>query len=385
MRGGILMPFTKNEIATYLFCAPLSQTKTPALTVLEWNVVVKSLGENKLQPEALLNMSASNLSVLLTIATTSQKSNILKKVEERQKLSISMLELEDLKNQGYGIMFRSQMPSRLKKLTQKFLPSFFYFAGDPTILLHTTLGVVGARDATSEELSVTSDLVKEAVSQGVVIISGGAKGVDTKAVDTALQVGGKAIIFPSEGLQKWVKKNPIRQYIKNGRLLLMSTQKLDAPFTGSYAMQRNKFIHAPADAMLVASSKISGTKSSGTWEGVLENLKMKWSPIYAIGNSEGVEKLVADGNAKPLTSIEEIFKIDIWQQSNDRNNFRTKLKEAIEVAVTEGIEKETIEKAFTELLAHHFNQIVKISEEKSEETKTQEIIEQLSMENLLKG
>ena len=37
-------------------------------------------------------------------------------------------------------------------------------------------------------------------------------------------------------------------------------------------MLRNRYIHAPSDAVLVASSKISGSKSSGTWEGVVENL-----------------------------------------------------------------------------------------------------------------
>ena len=51
------MTFTNNEIATYLLCAQLPQTKTTPLTILEWNAIVKSLGEHQLQPETLLTMS----------------------------------------------------------------------------------------------------------------------------------------------------------------------------------------------------------------------------------------------------------------------------------------------------------------------------------------
>ncbi|WP_332699316.1 hypothetical protein [Halalkalibacter lacteus] len=39
------MQFTNNEIATYLFCAQLTQTRTTPLTILEWNAVVKSLSK----------------------------------------------------------------------------------------------------------------------------------------------------------------------------------------------------------------------------------------------------------------------------------------------------------------------------------------------------
>ena len=154
------MPFTDNEIATYLLCAQLPQTKTNPLTILEWNAVVKSLGEHQLQPETLLTMSPSELLNVLTQATASQKTKILEKVEARQHLGISMFELEDITRQGFGVLFRSHMPKRLKKLTQKFLPPFFYYAGNPNILSHQTFGVVGARNANSEDLLQTANIAR---------------------------------------------------------------------------------------------------------------------------------------------------------------------------------------------------------------------------------
>ncbi|MCU4885128.1 DNA-processing protein DprA [Bacillus cereus] len=380
------MQFTNNEISTYLFCAQLSQTKTTPLTILEWNAVVKSLGEHKLQPEALLTMTSSELLNALTQATVAQKSKILKKVEARQKLGISMLELEEIVHQGYGIMFRSHMPKRIKKLTQKFVPAFFYYAGDPSILSYHALGVVGARGANTDELTQTANITREAAGHGVVIISGGAKGIDTMAVETALQHGGKAVVFPADGLEKWVKKSTIRQYIINGQLLLMSNQRLNAPFSGSYAMQRNKFIHAPSDAVLVASSKISGTKSSGTWEGVLENLKQQWSPLYGIGDSEGVVQLIVEGYAKAFSSFEEIYQSTMAVKKSNEASLQAKLADLIQLAVTEGMDREMIEKMFVKALGQHFKQKMRCVEEDSlQELQKSKEIEQLSITELLNG
>lgn len=375
------MLFTNNEIATYLYCAQLSQTRTTPLTILEWNAVVKSLGEHGLQPEALQTMTPSELLNTLTQATPTQRSKIVNKIETRQKLGFSMLELEEIVNQGYGILFRSHMPPRLKKLTQKFLPAFFYYAGDLKILSHRALGVVGARNASTRELEQTANIAKDAVSHGVVIISGGAKGVDTTAVEAALQSGGKAIVFPAEGLAKWIKKSAIREYIMNGQLLIMSTQRLEAPFSGSFAMQRNKFIHATPDAVLVASSQISGTKSSGTWEGVLENIKMQWTPLFVSGDSEGVKRLKADGNAKQFTTFEDLYRPR--NVENLSTPFEIKAKELIRIALDDGMDKDAIENMFKDILEQHLKSAKPLVEKELQEREKQIEVEQLSIEGLL--
>lgn len=376
------MQYTKNEIATYLFCSQLSQSKTIPLTVLEWNAIVKSFSEQKIQPEMLLEMTSSELLQSLTQAKNSQKTNIIKKVEARQKLGLSMLELEGIIHQGYNVMFRSQMPPRLKKLTQKYLPAFFYYAGDPVLLTYRAFGVVGARDASAEELKQTADISKEAVSHGVVIVSGGAKGIDTTAVEASLENGGKAIVFPADGLAKWVKKSEIRQYISSGQLLLMSTQKIDAPFSGQYAMQRNKFIHATSDAVLVASSKISGTKASGTWEGVKENIKEKWTPLYVIGNSEGVNTLLNENKAKIFSSFREIYITKNSQQIKESNQFEFISDKLIQLGVKEGLDEKNIKRMFEERVTEYFSKEKKTKKDTQEQVKQQKI-KQLSIEELL--
>lgn len=347
------MTFTENEKATYLFCAQLSQTKTNPLTILEWNAVVKSLSNIKKEPKDLLDMTASDLIHTLTEATEAQKKRIMNKITARQQLGAAMLEIEKMQHQGYGILFRAQMPHKLKKLTQRFVPAFFNYAGNVNILNHRSLGVVGARNASQEELQQTSEIAKNAASQGVVIISGGARGVDTTAVDATLENGGKAIVFPADGLANWIKKKSIRQYIENNQLLLMSTQHINARFTGAYAMQRNKFIHAPSDAVLIASSSISGSKKSGTWEGVLENLKYQWSSLYVIGSSEGVEKLKVDGNAEVFSTFNDIYQQQQVGGNNDSVNLDKEIESIIEMARKKGLDLKVLENHFLNKLAQH--------------------------------
>lgn len=376
------MHFSNNEIATYLFCAPLTQTKTIPLTIIEWNIIVKSLRNQSLQPESLFKISLTDLEDVLINTTGAQKKRILKKIENRQQLGLSMFELENMNNQGYRIMFRSQMPAKLKKLTAKFLPPFFYYAGDPSILQNNILGVVGAREANKEELQKTSEISRQAAEEGVVIASGGAKGIDTCAVDSALNNGGKAIIFPAEGLEKWIKKHTIRKYISNNQLLLMSTQKLNAPFTGHYAMNRNKYIHAPSDAVLVGSSKISGSKKSGTWEGVLENIKHKWSALYVIGHSEGAEKLKTENLAQPFSTVASIYNAHNSNTEENASEINEKIVSLVKLAQSKGLDQKKLDDKFKEISAYFYSHnAIDTEENKSEVIRESNDFKQLSMED----
>ncbi|MEK4711605.1 DNA-processing protein DprA [Sporosarcina sp. FSL K6-5500] len=298
------MKFNENQIATYLLCAQLPKTKTIPLTIIEWNTLVLGLTKNKLEPQIVTTITSSELSHILIEAKPVQRTNIIKKIEARRQLGLSMFEMENVINQGVKILFRSHMPKSLKRLTSKYLPPFFYCTGDLSIFEYPILGVVGARNATEEELKATIKIGEDAAAQGVVIASGGARGIDSSAVEAYLRQGGKAIVFPADGLQKWLKKKEIRNFIESEQLLLLSAQRIEAPFSGAYAMQRNKYIHVSGHAVLVASSSISRKeKRSGTWEGVIENVQGNWTPIFTIGQSEGVQKLISEEKAQAFESI----------------------------------------------------------------------------------
>jgi predicted Rossmann fold nucleotide-binding protein DprA/Smf involved in DNA uptake len=79
------------------------------------------------------------------------------------------------------------------------------------------------------------------------IYSGGAKGVDSTSETVATS-------------------------IVNGSMLLFD-QKPDAEFSAGRAMNRNKFIYAPAYGIFVVESDYN---KGGTWTGATEVMKNKW-------------------------------------------------------------------------------------------------------------
>lgn len=201
-------------------------------------------------------------------------------------------------------------------------------------------------------------ICEDAANNDILVISGGARGVDSTATDAALKAGGKAVIFPSDGLSQWIRNKEVRQYIQNGQLLIMSTQPINARFTGSYAMQRNKYIHSTGDVTLVASAKISGTKKSGTWEGVLENLKFKWSSLYVIGSSEGVEKLKSENSSLEFNSVKEVF----FSSTKLSKILENHLHKLFSNALSAGIDKEVIKKITLNEIEKMMNDIEKKTE-----------------------
>lgn len=361
------MQFNDNQIATYLYCAKLPNAKKPPLTIIEWNELIYQLKQKNLEPRHLSGMSPSE--IIKCVGTSKKMLNVVKKIEDRQQLAMSLIELEELTNQGYKLMFRQNMPKRMKnKLDPKHLPAFFYLVGDTSILTHAALGVVGSRDASEHELTQTAIIGMEAARKGIVVVSGGARGIDQTAVDACLKNDGKAIVFPSEGLQFWIKRKEIRQYIQNNQLLLISAQPINSKFTGSYAMQRNKYIHTTAHMVLVAASKIFSVGKnthSGTWAGVEENLKDKWTPLFTIGNSEGVQKLLNEGLAVPFDDFQGLLNLKNTKQSakSDENNQQKEIGDLfpkgeflkfLEIALNLGLEKETILKEIDVLVQKYF-------------------------------
>ena len=250
-----------------------------------------------------------------------------------------MVELEEIANQGFNVIFRSRMPKRLKRLELKLRPAFYYSVGDLNILNSDhTLGVVGARDAKQEELAQVYEVCKQAAYHNIVVISGGAAGVDSTATKAALENGGRAVIFPSVGIGSLIKNKATRNYIQNGQLLILSTQPIHATFTGKYAMERNKFIHSTGDAVLIGASQISGTKRSGTWEGVLENIRAQWSPLYTVGHSIGVLELLKTNKAQAFTSLNDIYPL----HEQLCGIFNQRLQSVMDEGINAGLSMETI-------------------------------------------
>lgn len=84
------------------------------------------------------------------------------------------------------------------------------------------IAVVGNRKCTPYGKRVTEEIVLELVSNGITIISGLARGIDTIAHKTALEYGGRSIAVFACGLDNiypYENKNLAKELCENGALL----------------------------------------------------------------------------------------------------------------------------------------------------------------------
>ncbi len=117
-------------------------------------------------------------------------------------------------------------------------------------------------------------------------MSGGARGVDTAAMQGATEAGGVSIGVLANDLRKTSVNRQNRIGLQEGRLALISPFYPEAGFNAGNAMARHKYIYTLADQALVIDSALG---SGGTWEGALEDLQQRWVPLYVRtpGNGAG--------------------------------------------------------------------------------------------------
>ena len=81
----------------------------------------------------------------------------------------------------------STYPARLREIVSP--PKKLYVLGDETILNKESLSIVGARNCTQYGANIASKFAKELAYNGVVIVSGMAKGIDSFAHLGAIEGG----------------------------------------------------------------------------------------------------------------------------------------------------------------------------------------------------
>lgn len=213
------------------------------------------------------------------------------------------IEIERLNNLGIWITSRadSTYPIRLKKVLKQRAPVILFGAGDPQIIDKEGISIVGSRDVDEYGEAFTENLGKQCATEGLTVFSGGAKGVDSIAQQSAIRSGGQVVALPSEGLETVIKRKEIRQAVLAGQLTLLSSNHPKTRFSVAAAMNRNKYIYALSKyAVVVSASDHKG----GTWTGALENLTHNWVPLFIRSDEQvpiGNRRLLDQGGI-PLPS-----------------------------------------------------------------------------------
>ena len=189
------------------------------------------------------------------------------------------LSLERWERAGLWVLTRSdpEYPERLKRRLGRAAPAMLFGCGNKALLERGGIAVVGSRNAGEDGLEFARSLGAKGAEQGYSLVSGGARGIDRRAMQGALERDGTALGVLADSLLRSAMAADYRQYILSGDLALISPFNPEARFHVGKAMARNAHIYCLADAAVVVSSVAS---KGGTWSGAEENRKNGWVPLW---------------------------------------------------------------------------------------------------------
>ena len=147
-------------------------------------------------------------------------------------------------------------------------PGCLWAKGNVALLSTPMIALVGSRDLREENRAFAQTVGIEAARQGITLVSGNARGADRAAQQACLDAGGNVISVVADEL----KREPV-----SDRILYLSEEGFDLPFSGPRALSRNRVIHALGYLTLVAQCDLG---IGGTWDGTVRNLRQGISPVF---------------------------------------------------------------------------------------------------------
>ncbi|MCM8748470.1 DNA-protecting protein DprA [Thermomicrobiaceae bacterium CFH 74404] len=182
-----------------------------------------------------------------------------------------------------------------------------------------TIAIVGSRSAPPDFLAYARQAGAYFARHGLVVVTGGARGVDLEAMNGALESGGQAIVVRPMGLEsaeaiRFAKR--YEPYLAAGKLLVLSEMPPHQRWHARAAMARNRLVVGLADAVLVVHTKLkyvpretsnrrlarvsngnqeqASLRLSGTWNAA-EQARKLGRPLWVLdGAVEGNRALLSD-------------------------------------------------------------------------------------------
>jgi DNA processing protein len=186
-------------------------------------------------------------------------------------------------------------------------PPYLYLYGETTAF-PMCVAMVGSRHATSYGLSITRRLSSDLVRQGITVVSGLARGIDTAAHEGALQGGGTTVAVLGSGLANiYPKENEALSRRIAERGAVISEFPLQAGPDPHHFPQRNRII----SGMSLGTVVVEATRRSGSL--ITARLALEQNrEIFAVPGSVnsfksmGTHTLIKEG-AKLVTHVGDIL------------------------------------------------------------------------------
>lgn len=285
----------ENSQAIIILCSHLCPPEgINPLSISEWSKVAEALMNHKLEPKDLLDFTGYEIDSLF--AGTGIKDITSERLMRLMDRSAGLFaEVSRYESEGIKIYTRAdkEYPVKLKQKLKQKCPPLFYCAGDISIAEIKVVGYAGSRDIDSDDEEFTRKTVMKTCSYRHGVVSGGAKGVDSTAAQTAFEANMPLIEYIAGGLSAMMKKKVIRESVIAKKRLILSEVNPDAGFSVGSAMSRNKYIYAQSEASVIIKSDLG---NGGTWTGAIENLKHKWCKLFCRDiNYPGNVELIRQG------------------------------------------------------------------------------------------
>jgi len=293
-----------------MLCSRLGLDSNPdpkPLTLRSWNPLARKIQTSSLKrPGALLGLSTHDLSSELSLDPEAAE-RIALLLDRSGTIAI---ELERLESIGIYVMSRADQdyPTRFRNRLKESAPPILFYTGEKELLGQQGIAVVGSRHLDEVGKNCAEWIGNACGLSGMVLYSGGAKGVDSISMESSISVRGTAVGVMANNMVREIRKPDYRKAIQNGDLCLVTPYLPSASFNVGLAMGRNRLIYTLSDyGIVVASSAGKG----GTWSGATENLKNDWVPLFVItydGLPEGNQLLLEQGAIELSISDVKDFK-----------------------------------------------------------------------------
>jgi predicted Rossmann fold nucleotide-binding protein DprA/Smf involved in DNA uptake len=250
------------------------------LTLRELNPLVRRLQAASLRPSDLLTVSAGDSPLELSPDEATRIASLVSRDIQH--------DLHRLESLGIYPLTRadSDYPERYRQRLKDSAPTVLFYAGEKALLGQPGIAVVGSRHLDDAGQECAAFVGNACGMSGLVLYSGGAKGVDTISMDSALEARGTAVGVLADSLEKVVRTR--QDALRRGDLCLVTPYNPNAAFSIGAAMGRNRLIYTLADYAIVVASD-AGT--GGTWAGAAETLKNSWVPVFVLEHEN-----MPDGN-----------------------------------------------------------------------------------------
>ena len=194
-----------------------------------------------------------------------------------------------------------------ESLTRVIGDRVLYAVGNTGLIKQPCAGLCGSRDASANALEWAYEFGKEAARQGVVVVSGYARGVDRQAHRGALETGGTTIAVLPEGIQHFRVSRELKASLDLGKnFLALSMFDPSAPWKVWRAMERNKLIVGLSAGLFVIEAREKGGTINAAHECIRQKRRL-WAVAYSdeAPGSAGNRKLLAS-SAIPLKHKDDL-------------------------------------------------------------------------------